>query len=166
MSCIGKVVVLSVLVVGSLLASADQFVEDLLSRMTLEEKVGQCVQLSTSGAKDAMAFESNAANGNVVPEDVDVWVRNGEVGTLIGCCGVDRFNALQKIAREESRLGIPLLIGHDMIHGVKTQFPIGPALACLWDEAAWEACGRLIALETPLKGCNWTFAPGRERAWH
>ena len=144
---------------GPLFASGDPFIEQLLAKMTLEEKVGQCVQLSTLGAKGATDFESNAADGNSVPKDAAAWVRNGEVGSLIGCCGVGKFNAFQKIAREESRLGIPLMVGHDMIHGVKTQFPIGPALACLWDEAAWEACGRLIALETPLKGCNWTFAP-------
>ncbi|MBQ0032014.1 MAG: hypothetical protein KBT68_04345, partial [bacterium] len=143
----------------TLFASGDPFIEQLIAKMTLEEKVGQCVQLSTLGAKGATDFESNAADGNSVPEDAAAWVRNGEVGSLIGCCGVGKFNAFQKIAREESRLGIPLMVGHDMIHGVKTQFPIGPALACLWDEAAWEACGRLIALETPLKGCNWTFAP-------
>ena len=137
----------------------DPFVEELLGKMTLEEKVGQCVQLSSSGEKGQAAAESREAYGVNLPGDAAGWVKRGEVGSLIGCCGIERFNAFQKIAREESRLGIPLLVGHDMIHGVKTQFPIGPALACLWDEATWERCGRLIALETPLKGCNWTFAP-------
>lgn len=144
---------------GTLIAFGDPFVEDMLLKMTLEEKVGQCVQFSSQGAKGATDFESNFDDDNAVPMDAAAWVRNGEVGSLISCCGIRKFNAFQKIAREQSRLGIPLLIGHDMIHGVKTQFPIGPALACLWDEVAWEACGRLIALETPLKGCNWTFAP-------
>ena len=156
-----RTLLVSLLLISSagLSSLGDPFVEELLGKMTLEEKVGQCVQLSSSGEKGQAATESREAYGVNLPGDAAGWVKRGEVGSLIGCCGIGRFNAFQKIAREESRLGIPLLVGHDMIHGVKTQFPIGPALACLWDEATWERCGRLIALETPLKGCNWTFAP-------
>ena len=156
-----KIEILAVLCLtgASAVAITDADIEKLIGRMTLEEKVGQTVQLSSSGASGANAAESRALDGVKLPADAADWVKKGEVGSLIGSCGIDKFNAFQKIAVKESRLGIPIMVGHDMIHGVKTQFPVGPALACLWDESVWEKCGRLIALETPLKGCNWTFAP-------
>ena len=149
-------------------AITDSDIESLISQMTLEEKVGQLVQLTSSGEKNTNV-ESTDTSGQLINPVLAAKVRRGEVGSLIGACGVEKFNAFQKIATEESRLKIPTMVGHDMIHGVQTQFPIGPALACLWDEATWYQCGRLIALETPLKGCNWTFTPmvdiARDARW-
>lgn len=146
------------LTAGSVIAGlTDAEIDALVAKMTLEEKVGQLVQLG-SGGDNAGAESEDASNLGVKPE-VAAQVRNGEVGSLIGACGVRNFNAFQKIAVEQSRLGIPLMVGHDMIHGVFTQLPIPLALSCTWDEEIWRKGGELIARETPLKGCNWTFTP-------
>lgn len=138
----------------------------LVAQMTLSEKVGQLVQISTSPGKDPVSKDASdlGLSGKIAAR-----VRRGEAGTLIGACGVKNFNALQKIAVEQSRLRIPLLVGHDLIHGALTQLPIPLALSCCWDEAVWRACGELIGREGPLKGCNWTFTPmvdiSRDARW-
>ena len=142
---------------GAALAITDAQIEALLGEMTLEEKVGQLVQLSSRGVSGGPL--SQDASGVALPADVVQMVRKGEVGSLIDACGVTNFNAYQRIALTEARVKIPLMVGHDMIHGVMTQAPIPLALSCAWDEKAWYDCGRLIARETPAKGCNWTFAP-------
>ena len=138
-------------------AKTDAELETLLKGMTLEEKVGQLVQLSSSGKTGEKLAED--ASGAVLPKDVADWVRKGEIGTLLGACGIKNYNALQKIAVNESRTGIPLMVGHDMIHGVQTQLPIPLALAMTWDEDVWYAAGDMIGRETPTKGANWTFTP-------
>ncbi len=138
----------------------------LVERMTRAEKVGQLVQVSTSPGKDPVSKDAGdlGLSGKIAAR-----VRRGEAGTLIGACGVKNFNALQKIAVKQSRLGIPLLVGHDLIHGALTQLPIPLALSCCWDEALWRRCGELIGREGPLKGCNWTFTPmvdiSRDARW-
>ena len=142
---------------GAALAITDAQIEALLGEMTLEEKVGQLVQLSSRGVSGGPL--SQDASGAALPADVVRMVRRGEVGSLIDACGVTNFNAYQRIAMTEARVKIPLMVGHDMIHGVMTQAPIPLALSCAWDEKLWYDCGRLIAVETPAKGCNWTFAP-------
>ena len=148
-------------------AKSDAELEALVAKMTLEEKVGQLVQLSSSGRTGEKLAED--ASGAVLPKDVAEWVRRGEVGSLLGACGVKNFNALERIAVEESRLGIPLMVGHDMIHGVKTQLPIPLALSMTWDEKLWYEAGSLIAREAPTKGANWTFTPmvdtARDARW-
>ena len=148
-------------------AITPEAIEEIIGKMTLEEKIGQLIQFSSS--KDPISPAAADASGKKRSLKVAEYVRQGRRGSLIGACGIENFNYFQKVAVEESRLGIPLLVGHDMIHGVKTQFPVPVALSCAWDEALWERCGKLIALETPLKGCNWTFAPmvdiARDARW-
>ena len=142
---------------GAAMAITDAEIDALIGRMTLAEKVGQLVQLGSAGKAGGPL--SQDATGVSLPADVAEMVRKGEVGSLIGACGVTNFNAFQRIAMNEARVKIPLMVGHDMIHGVMTQAPIPLALSCAWDEKLWYDCGRLIAVETPAKGCNWTFAP-------
>ena len=147
----------SVIAALPLLAITDADIESLIAKMTVEEKVGQLVQFSSSGLSETAA--SVDSSGVPLPASVVERVIKGRVGTLIGACGIEQFNAFQRLSIEKSRCGIPLMVGHDMIHGVMTQAPIPLALACAWDEDVWYRTGRLIALETPAKGCNWTFSP-------
>lgn len=142
---------------GAAMAITDAEIEALIGKMTVEERVGQLVQIGSAGRADGPL--SQDATGVALPADVAEMVRKGKVGSLIGACGVTNFNAFQRIAMNEARVKIPLMVGHDMIHGVMTQAPIPLALSCAWDEKLWYDCGRLIAVETPAKGCNWTFAP-------
>src|SRR4051812_37627065 len=94
----------------------DARVESLLGHMTLEEKVGQMVQINPFAGVDL--------------EDA---IRKGDVGTLLSVTEVAEVNRLQRVAVEESRLGIPLIIGNDVIHGHRTIFPIPLAEACTWE---------------------------------
>lgn len=145
------------LTAASAFAITDTEIEALLQKMTLEEKVGQLVQFCSGGPTSGAASEDSSKVQ--LPSNVIAWVKNGQVGSLIGACGLERFNEIQRLAVEESRCKIPVMVGHDMIHGVMTQLPIPLALACTWNEEVWFEGGRLIALEAPYKGCNWTFAP-------
>ena len=139
-------------------ALTERQIDDLLARMTLEEKVGQLVQIASVDDIGELA-ESPDATRIKLSKNVEGEVRNGRVGSLIGAPGIANFNTIQRVAVRESRLGVPLMIGHDMIHGVKTQFPCPLGFSCAWDEDIWYRGGRLIALEAPLKGCNWAFSP-------
>ena len=133
--------------------TVDKKVSDLLSKMTLQEKIGQM----------------NQYNGfwNVtgpVPEGGDQKTKyshlaNGLVGSMLNVRGVKETMAVQKVAVEESRLGIPLIIGFDLIHGYKTVFPIPLAEAASWDLEAIELSASLSAKEAAVAGINWTFAP-------
>ncbi len=123
-------------------APLDPFCESLLQRMTLEEKVGQMVQADLHWK-----------------QDIEALLRQGRIGSLFTIKDVARINALQKIAVQESRLGIPLLIGNDAIHGYRSIFPIPLALACTWDPALIQQVGRIISLEASASGTNWNFAP-------
>ncbi len=119
----------------------DQRVEDLLSRMTVEEKVGQLVQFS--GYNDSIA----------------AGIRAGHVGSLLNLVGAENTNRVQRIAVEESRLGIPLLFGLDVIHGYRTIFPIPLATASSWDPELVTAIETIAAREARASGVHWTFAP-------
>lgn len=140
-------------------AKSEAELRALLEKMTLEEKVGQLVQLNSVQSEDPGVAESVDAGKAQLSPKIAGWIRDGKIGSLIGACGIEKYNAYQKIAMTEAKTPIPLLVGHDMVHGVKTQFPVPVALSCAWDEDLWQRCGELIGLETPLKGCNWTFAP-------
>lgn len=146
-------------------ARAEMDVEGLLAQMTLEEKVGQLVQVSAATEKNAAATD---ASGQRLTDAVLARIRSGEVGALIGACGIGNYNLAQRTAKS-SRLGIPIMVGHDLIHGVLTQYPTPLALSCAWDTNLWYRAGRLIAAEAPLKGCDWTFAPmldiARDARW-
>ena len=104
----------------------DRFVDQLMSKMTVEEKIGQ-LNLPVTG---------DIVTGELKSSDVSNRVREGEVGGLFNLKGTESIRAIQKIAVEESRLGIPLLIGMDVIHGYETVFPIPLGLSCSWDMEA------------------------------
>lgn len=121
-------------------------IDDLLSRMTLEEKLGQLTQEGTSIYDDHLDIK----------EDL---IREGKIGSFLSIAGEEFLNKLQKIAVEESRLHIPLIFGHDVIHGYNTIFPIPLAQACAWDENVAETGSRVAADEASRDGIDWVFAP-------
>ncbi len=126
--------------------------EELLQQMTLEEKVGQMNQVNTNWH-----------------DDLDDKIRKGHVGSMLNVGDVSTINRLQKIAVEESRLGIPLIIGTDVIHGYRTIFPIPLAESCTWDPDLLEKAARVAADEAAASGTDWIFAPmidiARDSRW-
>jgi beta-glucosidase len=116
-------------------------VADLLGRMTLAEKVGQLVQADAR------------------PTDLETRVREGRLGSLLSIQDLPLLNHLQRIAVEESRLGIPLIVGNDVIHGYRTIFPIPLAEACTWDPPLLQQAARVAAEEAAASGTHWIFAP-------
>jgi len=129
------------LAAASLNATVDERVETLLARMTVEEKLGQMLQYTMK------------------PENLRKLIAKGEVGCVFNIGGAADTNALQRVAVEQSRLKIPLLIANDVIHGYRTIFPIPPAIASTWDPAAAELSARIAAREARAAGTHWTFAP-------
>jgi beta-glucosidase len=123
----------------------EQRVADLLGRMTLAEKIGQMNQVH--------------AEGDDQIESLREAVRAGRVGSIINQVDVATVNELQRIAVEESRLGIPLLVGRDVIHGFRTVMPIPLAQAATWNPGIVRQAARVAALEASRSGINWTFAP-------
>jgi len=116
-------------------------INELLSKMTLQEKIGQ---LNQHAGADKEAEE---------------LIKKGEIGSFLGVSGAENVNKLQELAVKKSRLGIPLIFGEDVIHGYHTTFPIPLAEASSWDpELVKEACG-IAAIEAASEGINWTFAP-------
>lgn len=118
----------------------DKRVDELLSKMTLQEKIGQMNQLS-GGAE----LKNEAAAGNV--------------GSILNCTDVKAINLVQKAAVEESRLGIPILVARDVIHGFHTIFPIPLGQAATFDPAIVEKGARISAVEATASGVRWTFSP-------
>lgn len=127
----------------------DRFIDDLMKKMTLEEKIGQLNLPVTGEITTGQAKSSNVAKR----------IRSGEVGGLFNLKGVERIHDVQKQAVEESRLGIPLLFGMDVIHGYETVFPIPLGLSCTWDMKAVEESARIAAVESSADGICWTFSP-------
>ncbi|MBV6646328.1 MAG: beta-glucosidase BglX [Cyclobacteriaceae bacterium] len=127
----------------------DAFINDLLGKMTLEEKAGQ-LTLYTSGW---------TVTGPELREDYKEEMVAGRAGNLFNAHTVSYARELQRIAVEETRLGIPLLFGLDVIHGYKTTFPIPLAESCSWDLELIENSARLSAKEAASAGINWTFNP-------
>ena len=125
-------------------------VEALLDRMTIEEKIGQLNLLTPGGG---------AVTGAVVSTDVETKIKAGQVGGLFGLAGPDRIRTAQEYAINETRLGIPLFIGSDVIHGYKTTFPIPLGLASSWDMALIERTAQIAATEATADGINWNFSP-------
>ena len=130
-------------------AKMDKFVSDLMSRMTLQEKIGQ-LNLQVAG---------DITTGQAQDTQVAGLVKEGKMGGVFNLKGVEKIKALQKIAVEQSRLGIPLLVGMDVIHGYETIFPIPFALSCSWDLAAIEEAARIAAKEASADGINWVYSP-------
>ncbi len=127
----------------------DQFVDSLLARMTLEEKLGQLNQLA--GPSGGAGPEARAGT--------EADIRAGRIGSFLGVYGAAHTRELQRIAVEESRLGIPLLFAHDVIHGFRTIFPVPLAEAASWDPEAVERAARIAAIEATAHGLHWTYAP-------
>ena len=128
----------------------DRFIRDLMGRMTIEEKIGQLNLLTPGGG---------IPTGSVVSTDVEAKVKAGQVGGIFGVYGPERVRQAQKLAVEESRLGIPMLFGADVIHGYKTTFPIPLGLSCSWDMELIERTARMAAREATADGIFWNFSP-------
>ena len=133
----------------------EQRISAMLASMTLAEKIGQMSQL-------------NASEG-FAPDYLGADLRAGRIGSVLNVVDVAVVNELQRIAVEESRLGIPLLVGRDVIHGFKTVMPIPLGQAATWNPAIVREGARVAALEAATTGINWTFAPmidiSRDARW-
>lgn len=127
----------------------DKFINDLMGKMTLEEKIGQLNLPSSGDITTGQAKSSNIAEK----------IKKGEVGGLFNIKGVEKIRDVQRIAVEESRLKIPLIFGMDVIHGYETVFPIPLGLAATWNMAAIEQSARIAAIEASADGISWTFSP-------
>ena len=131
----------------------------LLRRMTVEEKVGQLVQYS-AGAPTGPGTGRADYRGQIA---------KGQVGSFLGLTGAAETNALQRIAVEHSRLGIPLIFALDVIHGYRTVFPVPLGMASTWDTQLVEQAARAAAKEATAEGIRWTFSPmvdiARDARW-
>ncbi len=127
-----------------------EWVDSLLSVMTLEEKIGQLNLVGRDGNLDSAT--------RIGPDKAEA-IRQGHIGSLIGVVGAGFNREVQRIAVEESRLGIPLLFARDVIHGYKTLTPVPLAEAASWDLEAIEKSARIAAIEASASGINWTYAP-------
>jgi beta-glucosidase len=123
--------------------------EALLTAMTLEEKIGQLT----------MASSDRAVTGPVLSNDSEAGIRAGRIGSMLNLWGAEPVRAVQRMAVEESRLGIPLLLGLDVVHGHRTIFPVPLAEAAAFDPALWEQTARVAAAEAAADGIALTFAP-------
>lgn len=134
-------------------SAADQkmnvFISNLLSKMTLDEKIGQ-LNLLTGG---------EATTGSVVSTDVESKIKKGQVGGMFSFTTPQKIRKAQEIAVNQSRLKIPIIFGQDVIHGYKTTFPIPLALSCTWDMSLIQKTARIAAIEATADGLNWTFSP-------
>ena len=126
-----------------------EYVDDLMQRMTLQEKIGQ-LNLMVAG---------NITTGSAMDTKVSGAIAAGQIGGVFNIKGADKIKALQEVAVKKSRLGIPLLVGMDVIHGYETIFPIPLALSCSWDLKAIERSAQIAAKEASADGINWTFSP-------
>lgn len=127
----------------------DCFLDSLLSVMTLEEKVGQLNMFHWPWTETDDTFATVYKQ----------MIREGKIGSFLGIYGVNKTYELQKIAVEESRLGIPLLFDFDVIHGWRTVFPVPLAESCSWDLELIENTSHIAAIEASSAGIYWTFAP-------
>lgn len=125
------------------------FIDNLMSKMTLHEKIGQ-LNLPVTG---------DIVTGQAKSSDIAGKISRGEVGGLFNLKGVEKIREVQKLAIEKSRLHIPLIFGMDVIHGYETVFPIPMALSCSWNMDAIEKSARIAASECSSDGICWTFSP-------
>jgi beta-glucosidase len=135
--------------------TAEQRVIALLEQMTLAEKIGQMNQVNRGD--------------DAIPEYLRDDLQSGRIGSVINVVNVESVNEMQRVAVEESRLGIPLLVGRDVIHGFKTVMPIPLGQAASWNPDIVRNGARVAALEAAASGVNWTFAPmidiSRDARW-
>lgn len=137
----------------------EQRVDSVLKLMTLEEKIGQMTQFSANWS----------ITGPVMSDDFQPYLEKGLIGSIFNATSVEGIRRMQQIAVEETRLGIPILFGQDVIHGYKTIFPIPLAEACSWDLEMMRKTAEIAAIEATSDGINWTFAPmvdiARDARW-
>ena len=126
-----------------------EYIDQLMAKMTLQEKIGQ-LNLMVAG---------DITTGGALDTQVGGDIAQGNMGGVFNIKGLDKIKALQEIAIKNSRLGIPLLVGMDVIHGYETMFPIPLALSCSWDTEALKKVGEVSAKEASADGINWTFSP-------
>ena len=163
-SCIGMKKVLALLLISSMSVSLfsqkdngtvkmERFVEDLLSKMTLDDKIGQMNQLNLEGINDTLLTK----------------IKAGQIGSMLNITDPKEINLVQETAVKDSRLGIPLIIGRDIIHGFKTIFPIPLGQAASFNPQIVEDGARVAATEARERGIHWTFAPmldiSRDARW-
>ena len=134
---------------GTNKTAEDPRVEQLLKKMTLEEKVGQTVLFTSDWTVTGPSMRSGYL------EDI----KAGRCGSLLNAYTADFTREVQRIAVEETRLGIPILFGYDVIHGFRTIFPINLGMSCSWDIDAIEESARIAAEEAAAAGLQWTYSP-------
>ena len=132
-----------------ILPPMDAFVNELMAKMTVQEKIGQLNLLPSGDIQTGVSENSSVSEA----------IRQGRLGAILNLKGVDNIRKVQQMAVEESRLGIPLIFGMDVIHGYETIFPIPLALACSWDIPAIEQSARIAAKEATADGLFWTYSP-------
>ena len=130
-------------------AKMNTFITNLMSKMTLDEKIGQ---LNLPGSGDIVTGQASSS-------DIGKKIQEGKVGGLFNIKSVAKIRAVQKVAVEQSRLKIPLIFGMDVIHGYETVFPIPLGLSCTWDMQEIEKSARVAATEASADGICWTFSP-------
>lgn len=130
-------------------AKMKTFIDALMKKMTLEEKIGQ---LNLPGSGDIVTGQAQSS-------DIAKKIKEGKVGGLFNIKSVAKIKDVQKVAVEQSRLKIPLIFGMDVIHGYETVFPIPLGLSCSWDMKLIENSARIAAIEASADGINWTFSP-------
>ena len=164
-----KLTSLALIILSTLILAACQReeggsrVDRLIAKMTLEEKIGQLNQYTGRWEMTGPAPDNEYAQTALE------MIKSGQVGSLLNVTGAEATRNAQQLAVENSRLGIPLLFGYDVIHGYRTMFPIPLAEAASWEPELAERSSRIAALEATAAGLHWTFAPmvdiARDARW-
>ena len=128
----------------------DRFIDGLMKKMTVEEKIGQM---------NLIAIDGSVMTGPVTESATGEKIVSGEVGALLNVMVPEKIRDLQELVVTKSRLGIPLLFGMDVIHGYNTVFPMPIGLSATWNMASVEEAARISAVEATAQGVNWTFSP-------
>ena len=128
----------------------DRFIDGLMKKMTVEEKIGQM---------NLIAIDGSVMTGPVTESATGEKIVSGEVGALLNVMVPEKIRDLQELVVTKSRLGIPLLFGMDVIHGYNTVFPMPIGLSATWNMASVEEVARISAVEATAQGVNWTFSP-------
>ena len=155
-----KLLLISILLLSGLMVLAQSkpltaeqkmkvFIDALMKKMTLQEKIGQ---LNLAGAGDITAGQSSSS-------DIGKKIKEGKVGGILNLKSAEKIHDVQRVAVEESRLKIPLIFGMDVIHGYETTFPIPLAMASSFDMSLVEKSARIAASEASADGICWTYSP-------
>ncbi len=147
-----KLLFMGLMLLMSLMSVAqtkDQFIDNLMSKMTVEEKIGQLNLLPAGDITTGVKKDSPILD----------LIAKGKLSSVLNLKGIDNIRILQETAVKKSRLGIPLIIGMDVVHGYETVFPIPLAQSCSWDLEAIEQGARIAAKEASADGINWTYSP-------